>query len=213
MSGYYTPPKGPIPPSRRGGPAWEIALLFPPQGHWSEAEYLALETNHRVELVADWIAVHPALSMAHQLILGFLCRWLDDFVRLHKHGEVLIAPFPVKVATNTYRQPDLLFLRPGRLERGNPRSVVGADLVLEIVSEAAEHRKRDLQTKPAEYAAAGISEYWIVDPELQTITVLTLDGTAYRQRGLFGIGDVASSRLLPGLTVAVADVFAAGFVQ
>ncbi len=38
------------PPSKDGEPTWGIALLFPAQGEWSEAKYLALETNHLVEL-------------------------------------------------------------------------------------------------------------------------------------------------------------------
>ena len=209
MSTDFTPPTLPFPPSQRGEPAWEIATLFPPQGYWSEAEYLALDTNHLVELVNGCIEVHPMPSAAHQLILIFLVRWLQDFVKVHKLGVVLCAPFPVKIRLDTYREPDILFLRPGRLQGANPRSVVGADLALEIVSEGTENRKRDLQTKPAEYAEAGIGEYWIVDPEMQAITVLTLDGTAYREHGVFRIGDTASSLLLPGLTVAVADVFAA----
>jgi Uma2 family endonuclease len=204
-----TPSAVPILPSQRGEPAWEIATLFPPQGYWSVPEYLALDTNRIVELVSGCIEVHPMPSLAHQLLVGFFYRWLDDFIILHKLGLVLFAPFPVKVLTETYREPDILFLKPGRLQGTNPRSVVGADLAIEIVSEGAENRKRDLETKPAEFAAAGISEYWIVDPQLQSITVLTLDGPAYRVHGVFRIGDRASSVLLPGLTLAVADAFAA----
>jgi Uma2 family endonuclease len=198
-----------IPPSQPGDPAWEIALLFPPQGGWSDTEYLALDTNRLVELVNGCVEVLPMASVVHQLIFKYLLRWLDDFVTRHKLGLVLCAPFPVKVLPGTYREPDILFLRPGRLQGTNPRSVVGADLALEIVSEGAENRKRDLDMKPPEYAAAGISEYWIVDPEQQTVTVLALDGAAYRQHGVFRIGDTATSVLLAGLTVTVADVFAA----
>ena len=56
----------------------------------------------------------------------------------------------------------------------------GADLAIEVVSEGAEARERDLETKRAEYARAGISEYWIVDPQESRITVLTLDGQTSR---------------------------------
>jgi Uma2 family endonuclease len=201
-----------IPSSQPGDPAWEIALLFPPQGRWSEAEYLALDTNRLVELVHGCIEVHPMASMAHQLVAGFLYRWLYAFVTLHKLGVVMYAPFPVKIMADIYREPDVVFLRPGRLQGANPRSVVGADLAIEVVSDGTENRKRDLVTKPAEYAAAGINEYWIVDPELRTITVLTLDGTAYRQHGVFRVGDTAASVFLPDLTLAVADAFAAAQV-
>jgi Uma2 family endonuclease len=209
MSNYFTPPMHPMPASQPGELAWEVAMLFPPQGHWTEEEYLALDTNQRVELVNGCIEVHPMASLAHQLILKYLLLWLDDFVTKRKLGTVLFAPFPVRIMPGTVREPDLVFLKPGRLEGANPRSVVGADLALEVVSEGAENRKRDIDTKPVEYAIARIPEYWIVDPEQQTITVLTLDGTAYREHGVFRIGDVATSLLLPELMVGVQDVFAA----
>jgi Uma2 family endonuclease len=210
MNNIFTPPKTAVPASQRGEPTWEVAMLFPAQGHWTEEEYLALDTNRLVEFVDGLIELQPRPALTHQLILGFLLRWFDDFVTLNKLGLVLLSPFPVKIAPGKYRQPDLLFLKPGRLKGANPRSVLGADLALEIVSAGAENRKRDLETKPDEYTAAGISEYWLVDPEQQTITVLTLDGTAYREHGVFRIGDLATSVLLAGLTLSVADTFAAG---
>jgi Uma2 family endonuclease len=50
----------------------------------------------------------------------------------------------------------------------------------------------------------------MVDPQEQQITVLTLEGQAYREHGVFGIGAQVSSVLLPGFTVSVDSVFAAG---
>ena len=52
---------------------------------------------------------------------------------------------------------------------------------MEVVSSGDEDRRRDLKTKRDEYALAGIPEYWIVDPELDQITVLTLDGPDLRR--------------------------------
>jgi hypothetical protein len=66
-------------------------------------------------------------------------------------------------------------------------------------------------TEPAK-AVAGITEYWIVDPQEQRITVLTLDGQAYRLHGVFVPGERATSVLLPGLEVDVAAAFKAGQV-
>src|SRR5216684_646925 len=71
-------------------------------------------------------------------------------------------------------------------------------------------RERDLVTKREEYARAGIGEYWIIDPEQQTITVLGLDGEQYRLHGEFALGQRAASAVLPGFEVDVATVFAAG---
>ena len=106
--------------------------------------------------------------------------------------------------------PDVIYLRPERLKElhGQPD---GADLVMEVVSEGKENRDRDLITKRAEYAAAGIEEYWIVDPESRSVTVLFLDRTnpsQYRDHGVFVAGSLATSVLLPGFSVNVTELFA-----
>jgi Uma2 family endonuclease len=202
----------PVPPqcaSRRGEPAWEVALLFPVQGNWTEAEYLALKTNHLVELSDGCLEVLPMPTIFHQLIVNYLHGLLSTFVAANVPGMVLFAPLPVRLGSGRFREPDVVYLRPERVVdvHGQPQS---ADLVMEVVSEGAENRERDLETKPREYAAAGIAEYWIVDPHTQRITVLALEGSNYRVHGVFGPGTQATSVLLPGFTVAVDPVFAAG---
>lgn len=195
--------------SRLGEPTWEVAYLFPAQGTWTEAEYLALGASRLVELSDGCLEVLPMPTILHQLIVAFLYEQLKAFVAAHATGMALFAPLPVRLRSLKYREPDIVYLRPGRVPnvRAQPQ---GADLVMEVVSEGTENRERDLVHKREEYAAAGISEYWIVDPEAQRITVLTLDGTAYRVHGEFGPGTQATSVLLPGFAVAVDAVFAAG---
>ena len=81
----------------------------------------------------------------------------------------------------------------------------GADLVMEIVS--PDDPERDTHVKRRDYAEAGIPEYWIVNPVDETITVLTLAGDAYTERGVFVRGQRADSACLDGFAVGVADVF------
>ena len=195
-------------PQRRGEPAWEVALLFPSQGDWSEEEYLALDTNRMVELSDGFLEVLPMPTVLHQLLVKFLHARLEAFVSSRKLGVVLFAPLPVRLWQRKFREPDIVFLRPGRIKdpKGQPD---GADLVVEVLSEGEENRERDLVTKPEEYAAAGIAEYWIVDPLLSQITVLVLDGKTYREHGRFGPGKTAPSVLLAGFEVPVSEVMAA----
>ena len=82
---------------------------------------------------------------------------------------------------------------------------LGVDLVIEVVS--PDDPDRDLVEKRVDYAEAGIPEYWIVDPRNETITVLALDGDAYRDLGVFGAGDTAQSRVLGGFSADVRSVF------
>jgi Uma2 family endonuclease len=195
--------------SQRGEPSWEVAYLFPTQGNWTEAEYLALDTNRLVELSNGCLEVLPMPTVLHQLIVRFLHAALEAFVAAHVPGIVLFAPLPVRLWPGQLREPDILYLKPERV-RDVRRQPEGADLVMEVVSPGTENRERDLETKREEYARAGIAEYWIVDPEEKRITVLTLDGRAYRVHGEFGPGTQATSVLLAGFAVAVDEVFAAG---
>ena len=67
--------------------------------------------------------------------------------------------------------------------------------------------------KRLEYARAGSGEYWIVDPELRSITVLSLDSQTYQTAGTYVAGQSALSVLLPGFSVSVEAAFDAGEVE
>ena len=197
--------------SVRGEPAWEIATLFPVQGSWSEAAYLTLRTNRMLELNDGFLEVLPLPTYFHELIVEFLYDLLRSFVQSRGLGKVMRAPLPIRLWAGQLREPDILFLRPHRLEKlaksGNRDQPDGADLVMEVVSPGTANRARDLDVKRVEYARAGIDEYWIVDPESRTITVLKLTGEEYHAVGEFDVTQTATSALLSEFSVSVRDTF------
>jgi Uma2 family endonuclease len=192
-----------------GEPVWDIALLFPAQGAWTEEDYLGLDTNRLIEFDNGFVEILPMPTLFHQLIVKFLFTSLDEYVRARKIGDVLFAPLPIRLWPGKLREPDVIYLRPARLSNlhGQPD---GADLVMEVVSEGKENRDRDLEIKPKEYAQAGIAEYWIVDPERQEIRVLRLEQSGYREHGIFRIGQIARSDLLPDFQVDVLAALSSG---
>lgn len=203
------PDKSP-PQQRRGGPDWDVAWLESRQGSWTEEEYLAIDGGPIVEFDNGFIEVHSMATLFHQAIVLYLYKVFDAWVRAHVEGEVFSAPMPIRLWTKKFRDPDVTYLRPEQIpadRRTQPRSVA---LALEVVSPGEESRKRDLEEKPEDYARAGIEEYWIVDPEQESISVLKLAGDAYELHGEFGRGETATSVLLDGLEVDVDAVFAAG---
>ncbi|MDQ3330986.1 MAG: Uma2 family endonuclease, partial [Planctomycetota bacterium] len=103
--------------------------------------------------------------------------------------------------------PDVVFMRASNAHRRHNEYWEGADLVVEVVS--SDDPKRDLVEKKAEYASAGIPEYWIADPRDKMLTIFTLDdgATEYREAGRYQEGETAKSLLLAGLTVDVTAVF------
>jgi Uma2 family endonuclease len=188
------------------GPVWEIATLFPEQGAWSESEYLALDTNHLVEFSHGNIEVLPMPSQTHQLIVLFLWSALTRFLKQRKSADVvLVAPFRVRLQAGKYREPDLMLMQAEHIDRRHNVYWDGADLVMEVVSPDA--RDRDFKTKRSEYALAGIPEYWIVDPQFQRVTVLSLAGESYAEHGVFARGETATSVLLDGFAVSVDEIF------
>ncbi|RIK78931.1 MAG: Uma2 family endonuclease [Planctomycetota bacterium] len=203
----FVPPNTPLDAS----PVWDVALLFPAQGQWSVNEYLSLTdaSNRLVEFDAGCIEVLEMPTIAHQRILRFLLAALSGFVNARNLGEVLFAALPLRLGNDKYRESDLIFVRHGQTGSANERFLRTADLVVEVVSGGATSRQRDLVIKREEYAAAGIPEYWIVDPLDKRITVLTLAGAEYAVHGEFAPGEQATSRLLEGLAVDVTATFRA----
>jgi Uma2 family endonuclease len=188
---------------RYGEPTWEVAHLFPVQGTWSESDYFALETNRRVEFSHGFIEFLPMPTLLHQRIAAVLYDALRAFVLGLSLGEVLFTGTRVRLWPGKFREPDVLFMAAEHAGRMTNEYWEGADLVMEVVSSGNEDRRRDLKTKREEYARAGIPEYWIVDPELDQITILTLDGQTYVIHGEFKRGERATSKLLPGFVVDV----------
>ena len=176
------------------------------QGLWTAEQYLALteHTRYLVEFTDGVIEVLPMPTRTHQTILAYLYRIF--FAALQPVGGiVLFSAFRMQIHPDKYREPDLLLLLDARDPRNQEAYWLGADLVVEIVS--PDDPARDTVVKRSDYAEAGISEYWIVNPLDETVTVLALAGSAYVEHGVFGRGERASSRLLAGLGVAVSEVF------
>jgi len=189
-------------------PAWDIARLFPPQGGWSEEDYLRLPGNHLTEFDHGRIEVLDMPSELHQLMVAYLYRALLGFVDAAELGRVLFAPFPVRLWEGKVREPDLLFMLTQHAHRRHNNFWQGADLVMEVMS--PDDPRRDRETKRREYALARIPEYWLIDPVARNITVFVLDGDqdSYRVDGVYVTGQWAESTLLPGFRVDAGALFA-----
>lgn len=200
--------EGGVVKSRPGEPVWELARLYPYQGEWTEEAYLVLETNKFVEFSDGIIEVLPMPTITHQLIVLYLYRLLWAFVQKHDLGEVLSAPVPVRFRPGKFREPDVFFVAKAHKAKLRGRYPTGADLIIEVVSGSNQDRQRDFVEKRADYALAGVAEYWIVDPKFKQITVLTLAGEEYNEQGVYEVGELCSSHLLTGFSVDVQAVFA-----
>lgn len=93
--------------------SWEIIELFPEQGDWLEEEYMRLPGNRLIEFSERAVEVLPMPTQRHQMILGYLLRCLFNCVNANHLGDVLVAPFKVKLWAGKIRSPDVMFMFGG----------------------------------------------------------------------------------------------------
>ncbi|WP_017296840.1 Uma2 family endonuclease [Nodosilinea nodulosa] len=185
-------------------------------------EYLAYSNETplegRYELVQGELAELPPESEPNNWLANYLQFLLVAAkvapLRLIKiHALELQVPV-LRPADAANRYPDLVVLRPEHLELTQRRLTITHDmppprLVAEIVSPGKSNRNRDYGHKRAQYAAIGVPEYWLIDPIAQTVMVLSLDGEAYREIGVFGLQGAVVSVEFPDLTLGVRQIFEA----
>jgi len=184
----------------------------PARRAWTYSDLVALpEDQLRHELIDGEHFVSPSPNTGHQEISKRLFRALDAHVERHHIGEVLFAPFDVKLSLFTVLVPDLVYFTTERFARvvNEKHATAAPDLVVEILSPGT--RRRDKGRKRAVYDREGVREYWIVDPEARSITVLRRPGA---DAGLTDVtvltlakGETLESPLFPGLQIPLREVF------
>ncbi|MGH7450645.1 MAG: Uma2 family endonuclease [bacterium] len=173
-------------------------------------KYLALpETMQRYEIIDGELIMSPAPTAGHQLALGNFYRSLFDFVSRMQLGFVLFAPLDVIVRRKPklrMRQPDLIYVSNERRHIISDRIEGGPDLVLEILSPS--DTRKHITAKLKDYQRIGVRECWLVSAEAETVEVLQLTPKSVKRLGLYGIGDVVRSKVLPGLELPTKKLFA-----
>ncbi len=194
--------------SQRGEPSWEVAYCFPRQGEWTDEDFLAFESsNFPVELVDGCLEFLPMPTYSHQRLVRFLFLQLDRAAQMSRRGEASFVPCPIRLWDSRFREPDVFFLSAERVARREDPPQ-GAEIVIEVLSQGQTNRDRDLVVKRNDYARAQIPEYWIVDPEQSSVTVLVLAINQYIIHGEFKSESIATSVFLPEFSVNVTDLFA-----
>ena len=177
---------------------------------WRYADLVALPEDHlRHELIDGEHIVTPSPAIPHQVILWNLTELLAPYLRANPIGTALAGPVDVKFSLFTVLVPDLVYFTADRFARvvNEKHAIAAPDLVVEILSPGT--RRRDRGRKRAVYDREGVQEYWIVDPEAQSITALRRPhaGGGLTDVTTAAAADVLASPLFPGLRISLREVF------
>ena len=146
-------------------------------GPYREADYLQLPDEPRCELLYGRLPVTPTPTVRHQLVVVGLVQPLHAFASRHG-GYAVVSPVDVVLAEHSIVQPDVIYVSKERAGTVRQRVEGAPDLVIEILSPGT--ARRDLGEKLRLYAESGVTEYWIVDPELETFELLENTPTGFR---------------------------------
>ena len=169
-------------------------------------DYLNTPDDERWELLNGSLTRRPTPNTAHQRTLGNLAIALFNFVDATGIGEAIISPYDVVLSYTNVLEPDLIFVASDQKSIITEANIQGAPtLLIEVVSPST--LTRDREVKRSIYAEHGVGEYWLVDPDARTISVLTLHGKEFRQSAHYTAADTLSSPTLPALALDLTSIF------
>ena len=169
-------------------------------------DYLNLPDDESYELIGGELYMTPSPKSIHQTILGNVFTLLSNFVRETGAGRALIAPMDVKLTETEVVQPDILFINKERTHIIKEAFIAAApDLTVEIISEGT--RDRDTVLKKTLYYRHGVKEYWLVDPDTNSVTLLTPGSKSYDIHDTFAADEILASPLLPDFQPQITQFF------
>jgi Uma2 family endonuclease len=182
-----------------------MAILSHPLTY-ADLELARESRDEHLELIDGEILVTPSPTPFHQFVNQRLYDLFKATVVNPGHGAIGYAPLDVSFDDENVLQPDLLILLAERTMQIGEKSVEGPpSLVVEIASPStiADDRGR----KRRIYARNGVPEYWLVEPTARQATVYS-DPANGRYRREQSSTDIVVSATIPGLSIALAELFA-----
>ncbi|MEI9808746.1 MAG: Uma2 family endonuclease [Bacteroidota bacterium] len=180
---------------------------------YTYADYLKWNFEERLELFRGKIFRLSAPNTKHQVIAGNIFVLVKSFLSKQK-CQAFIAPFDVRLPAKnrkkdnevtTVVQPDICVVCDE--SKIDSRGCCGApDLIVEILSPG--NTKKEIKLKYELYEEAGVSEYWVVYPEEESVVVFALNEQRKYSPAVFYAGDDTIQAVsVPGFTVKMNDIF------
>ena len=158
------------------------------------------------QLIEGDLETSPSPNRFHQEVLRNIAYILLEFLQRNPLGQFYFAPFDVYLTDLNVFQPDLVFISNARKSILSAQGADGApDLVVEILSPKT--ARLDKGVKKEIYARTGVTELWIVDPELRQLQVYHLQKSADLPVATYSGKQKFASALFPGLKLQIGKIF------
>ena len=170
--------------------------------------YIWVMEGVKAEFINGEVIVHSPVKRQHWMITDLLSRLLSIYASVKKLGSIGTEKVMIALTRNDY-EPDLVFFAKEKADLFTADQVLfpAPDFVVEILSKST--AKIDRTIKKADYAAHGIREYWIIDPEKQRIEqyILSHNDPAYFPAKIYQLPDTIASLVIPGFEIPVNAIF------
>ncbi|MEJ7847890.1 MAG: Uma2 family endonuclease [Pyrinomonadaceae bacterium] len=167
--------------------------------------YKIIDENKKMEFINGEILFQSPVKLRHNESTGNLFQLLKAYVVKNKLGFVGIEKILISLTRNDY-EPDICFFRNEKAQAFTPKQMQfpSPDFVVEVLSDSTE--RHDRETKFQDYAAHGVSEYWIVDPEKSLVEQYMLQGEQY-ELILKAKDGVIESTAVDGFRIPIRAIF------
>lgn len=174
--------------------------------HYTFEDYMSWDDNQRWEIIDGVPYAMAPPSTTHQRVVSRLHGQIYNFLR-GKPCEAFVAPFGVRLnaeKNDTVVEPDIAVVcDKNKLDKNGCKGA--PDLIIEILSPST--LRYDRIVKFNKYLAAGVREYWIIDPEEKFVGVNILAGEHYIHKP-YGEGEDVPVTIFPGCVIHMSEVFA-----
>ena len=167
--------------------------------------YEKITPNDKAEFINGEIIFQSPVKLKHNRATLLLVKVLDTFVYKLKAGLVGFEKLLISLTRNDY-EPDICYFSQEKAKKFKPNQMQfpAPDFVVEILSSSTENIDRIIKFK--DYAAHGIAEYWIIDPENQTIEQYILKNGVYQLFLKSNNGEIESV-VIKGFRIPIQAIF------
>lgn len=148
-------------------------------GPYTWKDFIHLGEDDPRELLDGHLVEIEVPTRTHERIVAVLIALLTSWGWSRNAGEVLASGYKIRIDDRRGTMPDVQFYRRGNIPRGQERGLEEGhpDLVIEVISPSS--RSKDSVRKLHDYAAIGVPEFWLLDPEARTLERLVLRDGVY----------------------------------